>query len=83
MSRRFILECTIDLPDDGFEQAETIAKIKAPWEAMVEAITAIAGQHRAEITETRPKTPAYVGLKRGRKPKRYPVAISTPDEAAD
>ena len=84
MSRRFILECTIDLPTDGFEQAETIAKVKAPWDALVEAITSIGGQHRAEITETRATPAPYSGKKRGRPYKRnFPVAVANPDEAAD
>ncbi|HEY4152169.1 MAG TPA: hypothetical protein VGM38_02495 [Pseudolysinimonas sp.] len=86
MPRQFVLECLVDLPPDAFDQAEIIAKIKAPWATLVEALndSSVNFQQKSEIMEVRAK-PA-TGAKRGRKPKAQPapaLAFAPPPEAAE
>lgn len=37
MPKQLILQIEIPLPDDIFEQSAVLAKIKEPWDAMLEA----------------------------------------------
>ena len=87
MPRQFVLECLVDLPTDAHELADTIAKTRAPWQALLDSLNTggITYQQRSEIMETKAKT-AVPGVKRGRKPKVQPapaISLAPPQEAAD
>lgn len=57
MSRQFILECLVDLPDDAFEQSAIIAKVQEPWAALVASLSSsrITANLRSEIVDRRPR----------------------------
>lgn len=67
--KQFHLSAVIDLPDDTFEAAELLSKIKVPWYAALQNLkdAGVKFEHKNEVLETRAK-PAP-GAKRGRKPK--------------
>ena len=74
MPRQFVLECLVDLPTDAHELADTIAKTRAPWQALLDSLNTggITYQQRSAIMETKAKA-AVTGAKRGRKPKLHPA----------
>lgn len=38
MSRTYVLECRIDLPDDPHDMSEIISKTREPWNNLVSAL---------------------------------------------
>lgn len=71
MPKQFSLDCMVDLPDDPFEAAELVAKLKVPWYTMLQNLmdAQVKFHHKQEVIETRAKSGSNGAAPRKRRTK--------------
>lgn len=71
MPKQLCLSAIIDVPDDFFDAAELTTRIKPSWQQLCSELkqAGVRYEVKQDLIETRAKSVAGSGAKRGRKPK--------------
>ena len=75
MPKQLALSALIEMPDNPFQAAEVYARLREPWDALVNTLKQTGADHKVTADEIETRTKA---VRRPRKPR---LAQPTPDAA--